>query len=136
MARPKGSVADAASIDYVRDVPRRRFIQAAHVVALELEGYIKERCSRVNPYPYKNPSAGGEYPKMRTGNFADGVRVVVADQGRYGAELRIYSAMPYGKFLESGTTNMEARPWASRALEAKDWIARVTKLARALVKEP
>lgn len=131
MGRPGGSRAGELDVEKAELYPRRLWERAARAVAGELEDWIKIKSSRPNPTG-GNPSRPGEYPKAVSGNFVDGVRVVYSRENN---ALRVYSAQPYGKFLNSGTGNMEPRPWATKALASRDWMKRIVQMAKVLSKE-
>ena len=130
--RPKGTKIDSLDIERAQEYPKKLWDKSARIVAAELENHIRNNSIRPNPTG-KNPSKGGEYPKAVTTKFVGGVRVIYAPSAN---SFRVYSLMPYGKYLQDGTTNpdgstrMEARPWATKALEARDWIQRVAIIAR------
>ena len=60
-----------------------------------------------------DPSAPGEFPKKVSGFLRRGVAYEV-DTDRL--EARIGTNVPYGKHLEFGTANMEARPWLLKTI--------------------
>lgn len=86
---------------------RRAYADATKALAAEMERAIKASVSQSYP-PASKP---GRLPHKRTGNFLRGIRV----QG--GKTLTIRSAMLYGSYLETGTRNMDARPWAQRQFQ-------------------
>ena len=58
-----------------------------------------------------NPSAPGEPPHVQTGRLRGSVAWEVD-----GLEARVGTNVPYGRWLELGTTKIAARPWLRRAL--------------------
>lgn len=126
VGRPPGSKAAELDIAGAQGIPRRLWERSAKIVAEELEAYIKTKSLRPNPSG-RNPSKPGEYPKAVTTEFVEGVNV------RYNREnnsFRIYSEAPHGRYLQEGTKNMLPRPWATKALNAKDWVRRIAIIAR------
>lgn len=130
MGRPKGSRAGEIDVEKAEKYPAVLWERAARAVAGEIEDWIKLKSSRPNPTG-ANPSKPGEYPKTVTGEFVDGVNVVYS---RTNNSLRVYSVAPHGKYLNSGTRNMEPRPWATKALASRDWLKRIAQVARAFNK--
>lgn len=130
MGRPRGSRVGELDVEKAENYPRVIWERAARAVAGELEDWIKIKSSRNNPTG-KNPSRPGEYPKMVSGEFVDGVNVVYS---RDNNSLRVYSVAPHGKYLNSGTRNMEPRPWEVKASASRDWRRRIIQVAKALSK--
>jgi hypothetical protein len=124
MARPAGEVIVHFDVDAVAEASGRAFDRAARQVATEIEAYMIGKMSRPNPTG-KNPSAPGQYPKMVSAALIEGVRVTGTRNG-----VTVYSRQPYGRYLDEGTDKMAPRPWATRALFARDWMARIARLAR------
>lgn len=124
--RPKGQRIDSLDVERAEEFPRKLWDKSARIVAAELENWIRNHSARPNPTG-KQPSQPGEYPKAVTTRFLRGVRVIYAKSAN---SFRVYSKMPYGRFLQEGTETMEPRPWATKALEAQDWIQRVAIIAR------
>ena len=94
-------------------------------VAKEIEREIKQKVSRSFP----PASAPFQYPRRRTGRFRSGIAVTGTVNG-----ITVSSVMPYGKFLEEGTSRMLPRTWARRVLlfgaNRKKWEARIAALAK------
>lgn len=105
----------------VEEASGRAFDRAAAQVAKEIEAYIQTKSSR----PYPPASKPGQYPRVRTGEFVGTVNVTGSRRGIF-----VRSPVPHGRFLEEGTVNMDPRPWATKALNARDWMSRIAKLAR------
>jgi hypothetical protein len=131
MAAPKGQIIVRMNIDAIEDASRRATSRAAKVVAAELEGYIERQitkkqsppASKPGQYPHIGPSF--EKPKLYA-NF----RVTGTDTG-----LTVYCSVPHGKILEDKvllTGTPGGRLWATRAMAARNWMAKVQKLAREL----
>jgi hypothetical protein len=128
MARPAGQKFNEVDIDKAQDVPRRIWRLAVEQVRGELEDYVKAACSK----PYPPASTAGNYPHLRTGNLVDGLKVVYSEPDN---ALKMYSREPYGKWLQNGQLrDNTARPFGTKALLARDWVARIAKVARALNK--
>lgn len=121
MARPRGQVIVKFNVDEVREASGRAFDRAAKQVAGEIEAYMQQKCSRLYP-PESKP---GQYPKMRTGQHVGGIHVTGSRNG-----FTVYAEAPHSVFLEEGTVNMAPRPWATRAMMARDWMSRIARLAR------
>lgn len=70
--------------------------------------YAKEKMiGRVNR-DGKNPSRGGEFPKVASSNLVKNITFEIDPaglSGRWGTNVK------YGRFLETGTRLMRARPW-------------------------
>mgnify|MGYP001575279963 FL=1 len=133
MARPAGIVVRDLYLEKPDDISGRTWDRAARSVAGELEDRTKRLCSRLNPTK-TNPSKPGEYPKLVTGQFVDGVQVVYSKQG---GGLRAYSGTMHGVYLEdpARTRPNGRREWATKAFEAKDWQKRVEQVARVFAKK-
>lgn len=122
MARPAGQVIVRMDPGEIANVSGRAMGRAMNQVAEEIELYIQEHSSTL----YPPPSKPGQYPHERSGDFKSGVHVTGTQRG-----FTVYSRAPYGIYLEEGNTRgMAPRPWAYRALVARDWLAKVAKLAR------
>lgn len=121
MARPRGQVIVHYDVAEVAEASGRAFDKAARQVAGEIEAYMQAKCSR----PYPPASKPGQYPKIRSGEHVSGIHVTGTRNG-----VTVYAEALHSLFLEHGTVNMEPRPWADRALNARDWMARIAKLAR------
>jgi hypothetical protein len=107
--------------------PRRVWREAAEQVRQELEDLVKDRCS----VPHPPPSTDGNYPKARTYEFVDGLRVVYSEEA---SAFRVYSKTHdnHGRFLQEGLRDGTTRPYASLIQEERDWSARVNEVARKL----
>jgi hypothetical protein len=115
------------AIDAERDakIPRSIWREAVEQVRGELEEYVKNACSK----PYPPPSKAGNYPHLRTGEFVDGLSVVYSEEA---SAFRMYSKTHdnHGRFLAEGLRDGTTRPYGPLAGQARDWSARVTKVAR------
>jgi HK97 gp10 family phage protein len=60
-----------------------------------------------------NPSQPGDPPHKQTGHLR---RSVAHEVDATSLTARVGTNVRYGRFLELGTSNMEARPWLRRAL--------------------
>jgi hypothetical protein len=120
----RGTIINRVDVRQIKTASQHAIARASKQVAAELEKHIVRHSSRPNPFG-DNPSTGGQYPKKVSGDFVEGVAVTGTD--RY---LTISSQMIYGAYLESGTKRMDARPWATKAWNAKDWKTRISQLAR------
>ena len=70
-----------------------------------------------------NPSAPGEYPRKMLGHLRRNIQMEF-DAATMVA--RVGTNVKYGKYLETGTRRMAARPWLSRGLrEAQSAIRRI-----------
>ena len=65
-----------------------------------------------------NPSKPGEFPKRVTGHLARHIRFEVATGPRIRLRMRWGTSVPYGRYLDEGTTRMKARPWISLTMRA------------------
>jgi hypothetical protein len=59
------------------------------------------------------PSAPGEYPRKVTGWLRKNIQ---SEYSRANLTSRVGTNVPYGKWLETGTSRMAARPWMSLGL--------------------
>ena len=93
-------------------------------VAKEMEAEMKRKTGRQGP----PRSLAGQYPKMDTGNFNEGINVTGTVNG-----ITVASTMRYGAALEYKDPNAGGRPWASRVMTSGDqrkrWEKRIAKLA-------
>lgn len=133
MARPAGERLDELDAERAAEIPRRIWRQAVEQVRGELEDYVKAACSTPNPPPFTHSSKDGEYPRARTFEFVDGLRVVYSEEEN---ALRLYSKTHdhHGVFLQNGLRDGTTRPFGTKALLARDWVARIAKVARAMNK--
>lgn len=136
MPRPAGQRLEEIDADRAAEIPRSIWRQAVEQIRQELEDSVKAACSVPNPPPFKNSSKDGEYPRARTFLFHDGLRVVYSEENN---SLRLYSKMPYGKYLQgpplsSGLRDHTTRPFGTKILAEQDWVGRIAKLARAMTK--
>lgn len=129
---------EAASAPRPREVPRAVWRTAAEQVRVELEERLKDRCSIPNPPPFANSSVDGEYPRARTFEFVDGLRVVYSEEN---SAFRVYSKTHdhHGVFLQgppvsSGLRDGTTRPYATLIQQEEDWSARVNAVAREMNK--
>src|SRR6185436_10705844 len=122
MARPVGT--EVVSFDVRRAIKATQaaMAQGFREVAADMAVYLDRQVSR----PYPPASKPGQYPHIRSGEFAEGVTITGTVNG-----IRVYSAAPHGIMLQTGTVNMDPRPWATKLLNARDWEALVKKKARA-----
>jgi phage gpG-like protein len=72
-----------------------------------------------------NPSKPGEPPHKQTGRL----RASITSE-RDGLVARVGTSLGYGKHLETGTTNIEPRPWLRRSL------AECTNQIQAILRKP
>jgi len=63
--------------------------------------------------PGPAPSAAGEYPHKQMGHLR---RNIQSQFDRATVTARVGTNVLYGKFLETGTRKMAARPWLSNAI--------------------
>ena len=133
MARPAGIVVRDLGLEKPEGVSGRVWDRAARSVAAELEERTKVLCSRLNPGG-GNPSKPGQYPKLVTGQFVDGVRIVYS---KAGGSFRAYSGTMHGVYLEdpARTRPNGRREWATKAFDARDWQKRVETVAKAFAKK-
>ncbi len=61
-----------------------------------------------------DPSAPGEYPKIVTGHLRRNVNSEYDAQTQVG---RVGTNVPYGRYLELGTSKMQRRPWLTLGLK-------------------
>jgi hypothetical protein len=129
MGRPGGQKFNEVDIDKAQDVPRRIWRMAVEQVRGELEAYVKAACSK----PYPPASTAGNYPHLRTGELVEGIRVVYSEPDN---ALRMYSKTHdhHGVFLQEGLRDGTTRPFGTKALLARDWVARIAKVAKAMNK--
>lgn len=73
---------------------------------------LREAVSRPNP-TRKDPSAPGEYPKRVTGEFLHSIKYRF---NKTKHQASIGSSTDKARWLETGTSNMEARPWLSNGI--------------------
>lgn len=125
MARPAGQMLEAIDAERGTKIPRSVWRTAVEQVRGELEEYVKNACSK----PYPPASTNGNYPNLRTGEFVDGLSVVYSEEA---AAFRLYSKTHdnHGRFLAEGLRDGTTRPYGPLAAQAKDWSARVTRVAR------
>jgi hypothetical protein len=114
-------------VDAERDakIPRSVWRSAVEQVRTELEDYVKAACSK----PYPPASTDGNYPHLRTGEFVDGLSVVYSEEN---SAFRMYSKTHdrHGQFLAEGLRDGTTRPYGPLAAQARDWNARVQRVAR------
>lgn len=125
MAAPRGQVIVRFPIAEVEEASKRALSRAAKEVAAEIEAYAIAKSSRPCDGRPGSHSKPGQYPKMETGEFVSGLRVTGSNTG-----ITFYSQAPHGRYLEEGTINMDPRPWATKAANARNWMAKIAKLAR------
>ena len=92
--------------DFYRDVEfaAKQGLTSAGQVAVNA---IKQDMSKHSP-----PAPAGQAPAVRTGRLRSSVtKTTPYRSGARMVSIRIGSPVEYGKFLESGTTRMAARPW-------------------------
>ena len=133
MARPAGQRLEEVDAERAAGVPRAIWRSAVEQIRQELEDSVKAACSVPNPPPYKNSSKNGEYPRARTFEFVDGLRVVYSEEA---GALRLYSKTHdrHGVFLQNGLRDGTTRPYGTKILAEQDWVARIAKVARAMNK--
>ena len=127
MARPTGQMLE--ELEAPREGPRRVWREAAEQVRQELEDSLKAACSVPNPPPFARSSVDGEYPRARTFEFVDGLRVVYSEEA---SAFRVYSKTHdnHGRFLNEGLRDGTTRPYANLIQQERDWSARVNEVAR------
>ena len=125
MARPSGEELIRLPVAEIVETSGRAFDKAAKQVAAEIEAYMISKMSRPCDRSKGGHSRPGQYPKMEKGWLVEGIRVTGSRNG-----IGVYCREPYGRYLDEGTENMQPRPWAMRALEARDWMERIANLAR------
>lgn len=130
MARPAGINVLELDVEKAQGFGVKLWERAARSVAGEMEEWAQRHSSRPNPTG-KNPSKPGQYPKLVSGEFVDGIRFVYSREAK---AIRAYTRAKHGVFLQEGTPNMEKRDWATKTMEAKNWLARVATVARAFNK--
>lgn len=99
------------------DAEMKRRLHAAGVV---VHNHAKELVSVPGPAP----SAPGEPPHMQGGRLRGSVAWEVA-----GMVCRVGTNVRYGRWLELGTSRVQARPWLRRALAER--YAAITRLLTA-----
>ncbi len=126
MARPAGQVIVRMDVEAIVEASGRAFDKAAKQVAGELDEYIQAQITKAQSPP---PSRPGQYPhvgaKYDHPKLYESYSVTGTRQG-----LKVYCRVPHGLYLNEGTDKMAPRPWATRAINARDWMARIAKLAR------
>lgn len=82
-----------------------------------------------------HPSMPGHPPAVDTGEL---LRSIMFDARPMEVEIGTFGGAPYGKWLETGTSKMEARPWLEPAVEehADDIVKRIGIVGFNLVTEP
>lgn len=80
--------------------------------AAQLQANLKETLNQRNSLSGP-PSSPGEAPGKRTGNLGRSVQIE-----REGNSYAVGTPHAYGRYLEYGTTKMDARPWLWRTVEA------------------
>lgn len=126
MARPAGQVIVRIDVDEIVEASGRAWDKAAKQVASEIDEHIYRNLSKRQSPPTSRP---GQYPHVgqERGNphLRDEYTVTGTRQG-----FKVYARVPHGLYLNEGTPNMAPRPWATKAMNARDWIAKTAKLAR------
>ena len=74
---------------------------------------ISEEAKRLVSVHFPPASRPGQPPRRRTGRLMKSIRYGVTKDGLY---LYSTNMAPYSKFLEYGTSKMQARPWARPAV--------------------
>lgn len=80
---------------------------------------------------YPPASSPGEPPHRRTGRLQQSITYDVRRKSGQPA-VRIYAGVPYGEFLETGTSRMAARPWRKRSY--RETVQQVKKILLAPIK--
>lgn len=129
MGRPAGQLVESVDAERDAKVPRAAFREAVEQVRLEIEELAKLRCSTPNPPPFTRSSKDGEYPRARTYEFVDGLRVVYSEEAK---AFRLYSKTHdnHGRFLNEGLRDGTTRPYGALIDQERDWSARVMQVAR------
>jgi hypothetical protein len=83
------------------------WVASTKEIAREMQLAIKESVST----PFPPSSKPNRLPHKRSGTFRSSISVTG------GKALTIKSGVIYGGFLETGTVNMDPRPWAARQLQ-------------------
>jgi hypothetical protein len=119
----RGVIVKRIPIPDVKGVSNYAKRNAAKEVAAELEGWIQGHCSRPAP-PASKP---GQYPRARSYEFVTGVNVTGTEK-----YLTVASQAMHGVYMEDpdGTRPNGRRRWATKAVKAKDWVAKIKRLAR------
>ena len=63
-------------------------------------------------------SASGEWPKSDTGDLVK--NITIDNPAELTATIGSTEKVPYGKWLEFGTSKMSARPWLARSFKANE----------------
>lgn len=80
---------------------------------------------------YPPASSPGNPPHRRTGAFQQSITHETRKRSGQPA-VRIYAGVPYGEFLETGTSRMAARPWRKPAY--RQTVGQVKKILLAPIK--
>ena len=84
------------------------------VVRIELAArWFRDRIREKLSVPGPAPSAPGEYPHKQMGHLRRNIQM---QMDRAARAARVGTNVLYGKFLETGTSRMAARPWMSLAI--------------------
>ena len=125
MARPAGQVVVRMDVGQIEEASGRAMDKAAKQVAEELSAYIQTQITKKQSLPASKP---GQYPhvgeKYDHRKLYEGYTVTGTRHG-----LKVYSQVPHGRYLEEKSPSDGGRPWATRAMESRDWMARIAKLA-------
>lgn len=98
---------------------KRRLSACAIIVASEAKrlvstagtGQARDKRGKFKRLYGANPSKPGDPPHKQTGTLRRSITWMIA-----GTIARVGTNLPYGRWLELGTTKMAARPWLRRAL--------------------
>lgn len=124
---------------------RARLFKAVKRIGGELIRDLQHRVSTPNPLPWKSSSKDGEYPKMRTGSFRDGLTLTY-DPGDSTLRLYSYAESPtgvedhHGAYLQGvggssrnqGLRDGTTRPYATKIMQEQNWVGRIAEAARSM----
>jgi HK97 gp10 family phage protein len=85
-----------------------------HRFFTDKSGVVRPLTGKKGQRPPHRASAPGDPPASDTGRLLGSIEVVMRDGG---LAAEIGTALDYGRFLEFGTKNVEARPWLQPAWE-------------------
>lgn len=116
----------------VRRAPEIIRREAAKEVKKAVRQLIREEFKEgSDPYgrPWKPPEDGGK-PMQRTGNLKKGFIIGTAPTSE-GISIQVDNEMPYVKWLQEGTPQMEARKTVPTAMLPEAWRARFVECYQA-----
>lgn len=127
------------------EIVRARVLKAVKRIGGELIRDLQDRVSVPNPLPWDSSSKDGEYPRMRTGSFRDGLTLTYDEDAQ---ALRLYSYAEstmgkedhHGAYLQGvggpgrnqGLRDGTTRPYATKIVEEQDWVGRIAEAVRSM----